>query len=179
MLFYSIEIESMYVPRLFYSNEKKLFHLLTNDSAGMQRATSKCRWMQEVFVNWLLFSETITLLFRSVPTEDTTFDHIPMTIYNNLHQPIERAQLIGDHAPFHLQNHQCSRCGIMAWFHMVRMQYEIHRRNGPWVLSFECFNSINDICSSFTFSCKSEYNIRIGKIYACNWPIEFICAHRQ
>ena len=61
--------------------------------------------------------------------------------YKYVHQPIERAQLINDHAPFHLQNHECSRCGIMAWFHMVRMQHDLHRKrhNGPrlwlWVRS--------------------------------------------
>ena len=107
----------------FEMENKLLFHFSPNQSAGMQRATSESKWIQEVFVNWLLFSETITLLFRSVPTEDTSFDHhmtmLPMTLYDNMHQPIERAQLIGDHAPFHLQNHQCSRCGIMAWFHLV------------------------------------------------------------
>ena len=42
----------------------------------MQRATSKSKWMQEVFVNWPLFSGIITLLFRSVPTERTKVDHM-------------------------------------------------------------------------------------------------------
>ena len=51
----------------FEMENKLLFHFSPNQSAGMQRATSESKWIQEVFVNWLLFSGTITPLFRSVP----------------------------------------------------------------------------------------------------------------
>ena len=81
----------------------------------------------------LLRNNHTAISVSSFPTEHAKVDHmimLPMTICDNLHQPIERAQLIGDHAPFHLQNHQCSRCGIMAWFHMVRM----HLKKNTWYM---------------------------------------------